>query len=254
MKKVSYCTVCYGRLWQLALTIQDNLKNLKQDEELILIDYNSPDDTMIYILGTKIFNKYIRQGQLKFAHIFDIDEYNCPKSKNIAHRLGDGEILVNLDADNFLLGMREKIDNTFNKNINSVLHMETRMGDGSFGRIALSKENFYKIGGYDENLLPHSHQDSDLINRGKGFGLEYVFDPLYTYTIANNMHAKNKYLKESWFEMREKNKKKSQENVSKKLFVANINNGWGKAKLMVNKSESIIEFNPIFPENTNILV
>jgi hypothetical protein len=247
MKKVSYCTVCYGRLWQLAFTLKDNLENLKDDEELILIDYGSPDDTMIFVLGTIYFKKYIQENKLKFIKVLDIEEYNCPKSKNIAHRLASGEILVNLDVDNFLLGMRDKIDKAFNQNKKRILHMHLKDKSGSFGRIALTNNNFYKLGGYDEKLFPHSHQDTDLIDRAQSINLEYVLDPLDSYVVANNLYVKNRYLKEDWFEMREKNKKISEDNIINGKFIANQDKGWGACKIIQNYENTIINLDPIFP-------
>jgi len=247
MKKVSYCTVCYGRLWQLAFTLKSNLDNLKEDEELVLVDYNSPDDTMIFALGTKIFKKYIDEEKLKFIKVLDVKEYNCPKSKNIAHRLGSGKILVNLDADNFLLGMREKIDKTFNQNENSLLQMFFEEQGGSFGRIALTKNNFYKLGGYNEELLEHSHQDTDLMNRAKGLGISYSLDPLKSGVISNNLYAKNRYLKEDWFSMQQKNIKISQENIINGRFIANKNKGWGECKIIENYNKDIITLKAIYP-------
>jgi len=247
MKKVSYCTVCYGRLWQLAFTLKDNLENLKDDEELILVDYNSPDDTMIFVLGTIYFKKYIEENKLKFIKVLDIKEYNCPKSKNIAHRLASGDILVNLDVDNFLLGMRDKIDKAFNQNEDSLLHMHFEPQGGSFGRIALTKNNFNKLGGYNEELLAHSHQDTDLIDRARSIDLKYILDPLSSYVVANNLYAKNRYLKEDWFDMREKNRKISQDNIINGKFIANQNNGWGSCKIIQNYENTIINLNPIFP-------
>lgn len=247
MKKVSYCTVCYGRLWQLAFTLRDNLENLKDDEELVLVDYNSPDDIMLFVLGTKYFKKYIEEEKLKYIHVLEVNEYNCPKSKNIAHRFAQGEILINLDADNFLINMRDKVNDHFEDDSNILLHMESRTCGGSYGRIALTKNNFYKLGGYDEELMQHSHQDTDLIERAKSINLKYILDPVYTHVIANNLYAKNKYLKEDWFVLREKNRKISNNNIINGKFIANKEKGWGKCKIIKNYDQEIINLNPIFP-------
>jgi hypothetical protein len=247
MKKVSYCSVCYGRLWQLAFTLKDNLENLKDDEELVLVDYNSPDDTMLFVLGTKFFEKYIQENKLKFIKILNIEEYNCPKSKNISHRLASGGILVNLDVDNYLLGMRDKIDKTFNKNDTSILHMFNESKGGTFGRIALTRNMFYKLGGYDEQLLQHAHQDSDLIERGKGIGLEYVLDPLDTTVIPNNLYTKNRYLNQDWFDMKQKNIQISEKNLINKQFVANKKYGWGNCSFIENYDKKINNYSSIFP-------
>ena len=46
---ISYCTTCSNRLWQLALTLPENLENLKDDEEIIIVNYGSKDDLNKYI-------------------------------------------------------------------------------------------------------------------------------------------------------------------------------------------------------------
>ena len=49
MKRVSFCTTCKGRLWQLEQTLPNNLKILDDYSEIVLLDYQSPDGLKNYI-------------------------------------------------------------------------------------------------------------------------------------------------------------------------------------------------------------
>jgi hypothetical protein len=46
--------------------------------------------------------------------------------------------------------------------------------DGSFGRIAVQREVFAAIGGYDEQFAPMGFQDLDLLARLSAMGVRYV--------------------------------------------------------------------------------
>src|ERR1700739_4368869 len=102
--RVSYCTTCHGRLWQVALTLFDNLRRLREDEELVLVDYGSRERVGRFVGSSPVCQKAIEAGRLVYART-EAKHYHCPKAKNLAHRLGRGELLVNLDADNSNHGM-----------------------------------------------------------------------------------------------------------------------------------------------------
>ena len=46
--------------------------------------------------------------------------------------------------------------------------------NGNFGRIAITKNKFDEIGGYDQSLLPMGYQDWDIIKRAEATGCKYV--------------------------------------------------------------------------------
>jgi hypothetical protein len=62
------------------------------------------------------------------------------------------------------------------------------------GRISMTKNNFFKIGGYNQSLKPMGHQDGDLINRAKMNKIKYyrLKDKKYNNAITND---KNESLK-----------------------------------------------------------
>lgn len=239
---ISYCTTCCNRLWQLALTLPHNLKALKEKEELILINYGSTDGLTRYIESSKLCLEFIENKKLIYAEVLDVKTYHCSKAKNIAHRLGNGNFLVNLDADNFNFEINDKIQK--HKDKKCLIHFGNA-GD-SCGRIAIEKNGFYGIGGYDESFMPMGFQDIDLILRAceLGFGLEFFSEPINSKNLENTKEEKmiNTGLI-NWDKCNDINAAISDKNIKNKQFVVN-KNGWGNANLILNLKENI-ELKPI---------
>lgn len=249
--KISYCTTCCNRLWQLVQTLPDNLKNLKNDEEIILVDYGSKDNLDLYIGSNEFFYEFLKNGKLTFVQVLDVDKYNCPKAKNIAHRLAKGKFLVNLDADNSNFQIRKKILSNEKSN-NSILHFkcsyENEGCKGTYGKICVPRKIFYMLGGHDEYFLPTAYQDTDLLERAKATGIEVIEDPILIDSIQNTMNEKVKETGfNDWWKCLEVNRKISLENLSKKKYIANIEKGWGYARAIINFYD-LKEYKPIFPK------
>jgi hypothetical protein len=239
--KVSYCTTCHGRLWQIALTLPDNLRRLGDDEELVLLDYGSPDGLVRFVASSDVCLRAIEAGRLIYAHT-SAKHYHCPKAKNLAHRLGRGSFLVNLDADNSNRGMRRAISRSFSFDDDAILQMdEGPAGDplrGTFGRIGVPRYWFHRLGGYDEQFAPIGHQDQDLIWRAKGLGLKHVRartggpPPIRNSMVEKASHTGQR----SWHAMWRANEKASRRNLKEGRLVANAQ-GWGSAEVSINFNE-----------------
>ena len=88
-----------------------------------------------------------------------------------------GKYIVNLDCDNFIGNKGDElILNIFSENEDNIIISQTNniVSSGNGGRISISKDNFIKLGGYDESFYPMGYQDYDLIERAKKFGLKYI--------------------------------------------------------------------------------
>lgn len=250
MKKlISYCTTCCNRLWQLALTLPNNLRRLEDDEELILLDYGSTDNLKRYIESSNLCKKFIKEKKLIYAETIGIDKYHSSKAKNIAHRLGNGKFLVNLDADNTNIEMKERI--LKHKNKKCLIYFAVEQVWDTYGRIAIEKNSFYEIGGYDESFMPMGFQDVDLVLRSHYYGVEYISEPLFTKNIENSREEKmiNTGIN-NWEECDRKNREISTSNIKNKKFVVNFN-GWGTANIILNLKQKI-ELKPIIPNEKNI--
>ena len=173
--KLSLCITCMNRLYQLRETLPHNLKAIEflDGVELCLVNFNSQDGLDEYI--KEHFMHYIESGKLNYFYTKEPEYFHCSIAKNLAHRLGSGDILYNLDGDNFITETNvNEILGVFANRKKIFLHERRNlskedMHDGTYGRIALTRVNFYLLNGYDENLLGASQHDCDLIKRLKKF-------------------------------------------------------------------------------------
>jgi hypothetical protein len=251
--RVSYCTTCHGRLWQLALTLFDNLDHLREDEEIVLLDYGSPDGLSRFVESSERCRHAINRGQLTYAYTA-ADRHHCSLAKNLAHRLGRGDLLVNVDADNNIQGMREVIDEYFTNPIDDViLHMDDGTA-GAFGRICIPRYWFYTLGGYDESFAPSAYQDRDLLKRASASGVRYIWSPAAApVPIQNSMFEKVSHTgQENWHTMRAGNRAISEKNLLEGRLIANAH-GWGAANLCINFGEEQ-KFPPVMPNLISVVL
>ena len=170
--KISFCVTSRNRLSQISQTLEHNLKMLDGRHELALVNYGCEqglDDFMVQ------FEPFMKSGVLRYFSAFGVSQFHGAKAKNLSHRLATGDILFNLDGDNFIsLDMIDKIVKLFAEHPYAVMHAaSSRSTDGTCGRIALHRENFYHLGGYDESFLPLYAEDTNLIERAMLLGLPY---------------------------------------------------------------------------------
>jgi hypothetical protein len=84
---------------------------------------------------------------------------------------------MNLDCDNFI---DDAIDTAraYWSNGCRALHLWSGVyGDGTCGRIAIARDVFYALGGYDEAFSPMGFQDRDLILRAAQAGIPVLHAP-----------------------------------------------------------------------------
>jgi hypothetical protein len=239
------------------LTIVDNLARLRADEELILIDYGSQDGLGRYIESSPVCQNAMESGRLVYART-EAKNYHCPKAKNLAHRLGRGDLLVNLDADNTNEGMRRIISRRYAREHDVVLQMdEGERGDplrGTFGRICIPRYWFYRLGGYDESFEPIGHQDQDLIWRAKAMGLRHVYSrtggapPIRNTMVEKALHTG----KRSWHVMWRANEMTSRQNLKEGRLVAN-RQGWGAARIAINFNDPQ-DLVPVLPQLISVIL
>ena len=157
-----------NRLWQLKHSLPISLMNLwphRSWTRIYLVDFGSTDGALTFIGDT--CRAALDEGllQVSTAHL---PCFHASIAKNTAHReayrAGTWDILVNLDCDNLLeYNSAPQIRNLFADPTVRALHY--RGTDGCCGRIACYGEDFWRLGGYDENAHPFGAQDMDFIER-----------------------------------------------------------------------------------------
>ncbi|WP_300044374.1 glycosyltransferase family A protein [Ramlibacter sp.] len=171
--KVSVCMHAMNRTWQVKQTLRHNVMACV-NHELILVDFGSTDGLDEWVRSE--FTEDIRAKRLVYFRTPTPTRFHASKSKNLAHHLGSGDILLNCDGDNFVTEADlDRIVKVFAKEPNSIVqNFSGDLTDGTYGRIALTRKNFNQMGGYDEGLLPIAAQDYDLLLRGLQIGLRTV--------------------------------------------------------------------------------
>jgi glycosyltransferase involved in cell wall biosynthesis len=223
LRKISFCTTCRNRLWQFLKTFEVNaeLVGNKKDVEWIILDFCSADRLDDYM--TSVLPNFSKR--IVYIRLIDNLPWHVSVAKNMAHSFATGDILANLDCDNFIGHFWDMIRVGF-KNDNIILHNWSGIsGDGTFGRIALTKNTFHSLGGYDERFFPMGYQDTDLLNRARCMGFHYLRALCYpSLAIPNtkkesiaNCNTGNL----TWLDYQQMNREISRINIKNKIFRAN---------------------------------
>ncbi len=172
--KISFCTVCMNRLHHLKKTLPKNIRdNLKYGNvEFVVLNYNSKDDIDHWIKTN--MSKYIKNGILKYYKTTEPDSFHHSHAKNVVAKCAEGDIICNIDADNFMgKGFADFVNNKFSANNNIFITVSKGIvTKDCLGRICSKSTDFHKITGYDEGMSGYGFEDIDLINRLKVIGLE----------------------------------------------------------------------------------
>jgi hypothetical protein len=175
--KISFCTTCRGEKYLALLkeTLPQNLETFRDDPniEIIILAYG---DQGVFDWVKNEYEELIQSGRIVLAHT-EQEAFRMAHAKNMAHRLGTGEILVNVDADNvlsenfnhwlrethqqdpdFIARINYKEFNAYKKKHNLKLR-------GFGGRIALSQSNFKELHGYSEEKNAWGGDDDEFFKR-----------------------------------------------------------------------------------------
>ena len=151
--KISFCTTCMGRLYHLEQTLPINLFNSSsfKEKEFIILNYNSKD--ALHYWAKNNLKEEVKKGTVKYYRTKIPEKFSATHAKNIAYRQATGDILCNLDADNFIMkDFCEYLHEIFQEpNVMfGSTSVDVNLSHGCCGKIASKKEHFYAVGGYDE--------------------------------------------------------------------------------------------------------
>lgn len=179
MNKISICTVCMNRLHHLRETLPVNLRNNLEGPpvEFVVLDYNSKDGMEQWVKDH--LQEYVDAGQLKYYRTTDPAFFNMSHSKNMAAMLATGQVICNVDADNYAgPAYTQWVAGYFERATTPILTIIRKefvpYGDQG-GKLSFHKTLFDAVGGYDESLDGYGLDDIDLVNRLEKAGGERFF-------------------------------------------------------------------------------
>ena len=243
--KISFLTSCMNRCNNLKKTYLENIANSKPTKnikvEFVLLNYNSKDDLDEWVnnnlLNADIDFKYLQTKRPKY--------FDMSNAKNILGKHASGDILCWLDADNYTYdGFVTFLADNFDKNKNLVFQVSwSKKTSGMCGRIACTKKNFQKVGGYNEEFTGWGYEELDFCQRLKSFNCILREIPLrylgkeendekermenYAPNIIKRM-PNNHPLSHMQYVSNFKNFNLSKKNIAHGNIIANIKKDWGK--------------------------
>lgn len=244
MIAVSLCVTNMGRLHHLKQTMDRNLRdNPGPGVEFVLLDYSSPDGMEDWVKD--YLWAEMGEGRVTYYRIDGLPYYNSPHAKNLAHRLGRGRILCNLDADNytgpaFAARLQEIFLGRSRLVARGIYIKNVSLG----GRIAILREDFLALGGYDERLGDSwGYDDDDLHVRAKAMGFGTVeLGEEHSRHIPHGSADRMKHMLAPVDEQqprRAAHKRLSDEAVRAGRLVANQGLRWGAGRVTRNFCETM---------------
>ena len=162
-----------NRLEHLASTLPQNLLDNQEypSTDFVILNYNSKDELEKYILHT--FRTEIQSGRISYFRTAQPNYFDRSHSRNVAFRLAQGDILCNLDSDNFTgNGFAAYLNNLFCASPD--IFVCAPPVDNIAGRIAMRKQDYLATRGYDERMKCYGYEDYDMVYRLEMNGLKKV--------------------------------------------------------------------------------
>jgi hypothetical protein len=227
---ISLCTTCFHRLHQLRQTFVANVRTVieNSDAEWVIFNYGGIDDLHQFMmdklveLPSRII--YVRDNNRRPWH--------ASVAKNMVHRLGSGRMLMNIDCDNYIGDAITVIKSQPAKNCKLLQLWSGKLFDGTFGRIAVERELFYFLGGYDESFYPMGYQDGDFLRRAAASGVRArLFPCTGSMAVKNTKEESIRYCSMNgltWNDYNRMNQAKSVANITARKFTANVDIPWAE--------------------------
>jgi glycosyltransferase involved in cell wall biosynthesis len=229
--RISLCMTCMGRLEHVVQTLPLAVsQNPERDVEFVLVNYNSRDGLHEWV--QREMRREVDTGRLKYVFLNWPTEFHMAHAKNVSHRAASGEILVNVDADNFATHAYVGAVRAAFAEGNQIVRFDRkdqRIRGGGSGRIAIDRGLFDRLTGYDETMRGWGYEDTDLVERAKLLRARifYVSADLSQFIRHDDGLRLLRCARKDRAESELKNCEISRENVRRRLAAVNSERGWG---------------------------
>ena len=176
---ISFGTVCMNRLHHIQKTLPKNIAdNINYSNvEFVVLDYNSSDGLEEWI--TNEMKEHLTSGILKYFKTEEPAFFDRSHSRNLLFMLCNGDIICNMDADNYTgTDFANYINQKFNEEDNIFLVADTKRKyyflRNAFGRFCVKKSNFLALRGLDEEMKSYGSETVDFYERLTMNGIKEV--------------------------------------------------------------------------------
>lgn len=244
-KSISICTTCMNRLHDLEYTLPKNLEDNKHYSKLefVLLDYNSTDGLGDWVKRNMM--RHIKSGRLVYYRTEDPVFFQPNHSRNLSFRLATGQLVANVDSDNFThAGYAKRLNQCASVADNRIIILPSNFLEPNTnrsklkGRFALYKSDIEQMRGFDEDLDDGFGNDDlnfvfrAFVNRFKivRFESKYTEDRLETSNADRVKYVRNKNYEEG----KANNQRIMEEKLCRGLLSVNPGRSWGAATVVKN--------------------
>lgn len=240
-RRISICTNCMNRLYDLKETLPKNIEdNIDYPNvEFVVLNYNSKDEMDEWM--RKNMMEFIRRGIVNYYHTTEPTTYEMGHSRNVAFKLATGEIVNQVDADNFTnKGFAHYVNRQAEVQPQKALFCKGKRQ--THGRIGLYRHEWLELGGYDEDLRGYGYDDHSVILRAmeSGFRMMWWADDNFCKRIptSDKQRVENMYDK-SKRRMENINRDATWKKLDAGRLTVNEERHWGKATVIKNWEQEI---------------
>ena len=240
---ITLATTCMDRFEHITKTFPQNVATcVGRGVELLLLNYDGDKRLDAWLRGA--FDGFIAHRFVTYARRIDVSErWHANHAKNVALLLAVGDVVVNVDADNYVSdGFIDAVRRLVPKpGSYATVGSDCEWRDCT-GRMAFWRSDLIALGGYDEAMTGWGYTDADLRDRASRTALREVHfrgadlaSPIGHVDEMRTRHLDTKSKNVSFT----LNRARSVRNCAIGAYAANTDQRWGVASVRLNFSDVV---------------
>jgi hypothetical protein len=229
LELISVCVPIHNRTYDLKRTLPHLIMaaNSSPPIEIVILDYNSPDDLQDYVCDIIYSGRLSSDNTITYRKYTGRDHYHMAHARNLSVMAASGETIVISSADIYpIMGFFRVIRTAIASNRYNFYYVRNYRGV-----IACKRSDFIMAGGYDERFEFYSPEDQDLhlrfLRRGMKGGA-IADDMIRVIKTPDDDKIKNYRLQISKREMAKQMSIVLEQNIAYNVMVANEGIPWGQ--------------------------
>ena len=228
LSTLSFCLAYNGDIKDAKEILKKSLiyNNIyKKYIEFVICDFSRNNDLYEWII--KNCSEELKIGYLKYFRKDNLVRWHGSIAKNITVSNASKDIIIIVD-NGVLIDLKSTIQvmKSFFENNRTVVHIQSAQEITYYGYLAVPKEYFTLVGGFDESFEPVGYQEADLLERLNRLGLNinsYQQKDIDNYSFKLTLNTFG-YTSVEYNRMLMSNYKKSRNKILNGFIISKINN------------------------------